>query len=88
MKSMATQLCAACPAGSAASCCMQVLPRDSTPWHKQFRVLLRRSLKEVWRKRNTTLMLLFLTVIMAVLVGECVVEKQGLAVRALPSAVG
>eukprot|EP00198_Chlamydomonas_reinhardtii_P001132 XP_001690467.1 predicted protein [Chlamydomonas reinhardtii] len=64
-----------------------VLPRDSTPWHKQFRVLLRRSLKEVWRKRNTTLMLLFLTVIMAVLVGTVFLQigtDQKSAVRRQP----
>ncbi|GLC55425.1 hypothetical protein PLESTB_000985900 [Pleodorina starrii] len=46
-----------------------VLPRDVTPWRTQFRVLLRRSLKETWRKRNTTLVLLAQTVVMAVLIG-------------------
>jgi hypothetical protein len=34
--------------------CPQLLPRDFTPWHKQFTVLLRRSLMEVWRKRTAT----------------------------------
>ncbi|KAG2438719.1 hypothetical protein HXX76_005264 [Chlamydomonas incerta] len=46
-----------------------VLPRDATPWHMQFRVLLRRSVKEVWRKRSTTLVLLLQTIIIAVLIG-------------------
>ncbi|GIL62773.1 hypothetical protein Vafri_16946 [Volvox africanus] len=46
-----------------------ILPRDTTPWHKQFRVLLRRSLKETWRKRNATYVLLAQTVIMAILIG-------------------
>ncbi|PNH04339.1 ATP-binding cassette sub-family G member 2, partial [Tetrabaena socialis] len=46
-----------------------VLPRDSTPWHKQFRVLLRRSIKETWRKRDTTYVLLIQTALMAVLIG-------------------
>ncbi|GIM12604.1 hypothetical protein Vretimale_15949, partial [Volvox reticuliferus] len=46
-----------------------ILPRDTIPWHKQFRVLLRRSLKETWRKRNATYVLLAQTVIMAILIG-------------------
>ncbi|KXZ51257.1 hypothetical protein GPECTOR_13g744 [Gonium pectorale] len=46
-----------------------VLPRDVTPWHVQFRVLLRRSLKETWRKRSTTYVLMLQTVIIAVLIG-------------------
>ncbi len=46
-----------------------LLPRDTTPWTTQFRVLLRRSLKEQWRKRNVTYVLMTLTTVMAVLVG-------------------
>ncbi len=46
-----------------------VLPRDTTPWHKQFQVLLRRSLKETWRKRGAAYVLLAQTVVIAVLIG-------------------
>ncbi len=46
-----------------------VLPRDQTPWTRQFRVLLRRSLKEQWRKRSVTYVLMLQTVCMAVLIG-------------------
>lgn len=43
--------------------------REVVPWHHQFLVLLRRSIKEQWRERSTLITSLVQTIIMAVLIG-------------------
>eukprot|EP00798_Chlamydomonas_sp_ICE-L_P023416 gene23416-30690_t len=43
--------------------------REVIPWHHQFMVLLRRSMKEQWRKRGILLTSLLQTVVIAVLIG-------------------
>lgn len=45
------------------------LPRDTTPWTRQFTVLFRRSLKEQWRKREVIGVLILQSVVIAVLIG-------------------
>ena len=50
------------------------LPRETTPWIKQFLVLFRRSAKEQWRKRNIAFTLLLQSIIIAVLIGTVFLE--------------
>lgn len=45
------------------------LPREMTPWYKQFEILFRRSMKEQWRKRNLLWVLYGQSVVIAILIG-------------------
>lgn len=45
------------------------LPRETTPWIKQFWILFRRSMKEQWRNRNITFVLIFQSVLIGILIG-------------------
>ncbi|MEW5315593.1 MAG: hypothetical protein WDW38_007010 [Sanguina aurantia] len=63
------------------------LPREQTPWGHQFLVLLRRSIKEQWRKKNIILVQLLQAVVMAVLIGTAFLhigDGQSSAVRRQP----
>lgn len=46
-----------------------MLPREQTPWVRQFAVLFRRTLKEQWRKRAMLATQLLQSIVMAVLIG-------------------
>ena len=46
-----------------------LLPRETTPWLHQFKVLFRRTLKDTWRKRSLLITQLVQTIIMAILLG-------------------
>ena len=46
-----------------------LLPRETTPWIHQFKVLFRRTMKDQWRRRSLLVIQLVQTIIMAVLIG-------------------
>ncbi len=51
-----------------------LLPRETTPWLHQFKVLFRRTMKDQWRRRSLLVTQLVQTVIMAVLIGTAFLD--------------
>jgi hypothetical protein len=55
-----------------------LLPREQTPWTSQFATLFRRSFKEQWRRRAMFITQIIQTIMMAAMVGMCLLHPAHL----------